>query len=208
MALASKVVVYGASGHGKVVAEVALAQGLEVWGFIDDGVAAGTLVLGLPVHGDFGWLVRERPPVVIALGVGLNSTRLKLAGRLTEAGFTLGTYVHPRAWVSPSARLGAGTVVMANAVVNAEAAIGAGVILNTGSIVEHDCTVGNFAHISPRATLGGGVSVGEGSQVGLGASVRPLARIGRNCVIGAGSVVLAGTPDDATVAGVPARLMR
>lgn len=208
MAPSSKVVVYGASGHGKVVAEVVRAAGHEVSGFIDDGLPPGTLVLGLPVHGALEWLVRERPAVVIALGVGVNATRRTLAGRVTEAGFALGTFVHPRAWISPSATLGAGTVAMANAVVNADTTIGEGVILNTGAIVEHDCHIGDFAHISPNAALGGGVSVGEGSQVGLGASVRPLARIGRGCVIGAGSVVLAGTPDDVIVAGVPARLMR
>lgn len=204
----SKVLVYGASGHGKVVAEVLRALGLNVWGFIDDGIAPGTPVLGIAVEGDFAWLERERPDAIVALGVGANATRMWLAGRIIEAGFTLGTYVHPRAWVSPSAKLGAGTVVMANAVVNADASIGEGVILNTGAIVEHDCIVGKFAHISPNAALGGGVSVGEGSQVGIGASIRPLARIGRNCVIGAGSVILDETPDNAVVAGVPARLIR
>jgi sugar O-acyltransferase (sialic acid O-acetyltransferase NeuD family) len=208
MALASKVLVYGASGHGKVVAEVARALGHEVVGFIDDGVAPGTRVLGVAVDGDFAWLVRARPDAVIALGVGANATRLVLAGRVVGAGFTLGTFVHPRAWVSPSATPGAGTVVMANAVVNADTIVGEGVILNTGAIVEHDCTLGRFAHVSPNAALGGGVTVGECSQVGLGASVRPLARIGRDCVVGAGSVVLDEVPDGAVVAGVPTRLLR
>lgn len=202
------VLVYGASGHGKVVAEAARALGHVVLGFIDDGVPVGTLVLGLPVMGDFGRLLEAKPDATIALGVGANATRRLLAERIARSGFTLGTYVHPRAWVSPSATLGPGTVVMANAVVNAEATLGEGVILNTGAVVEHDCVIGSFAHISPNAALGGGVHVGECAHVGLGASVRPLARIGRNCVVGAGSVVLGEAKDDTVVAGVPARLLR
>jgi sugar O-acyltransferase (sialic acid O-acetyltransferase NeuD family) len=203
-----KVVVYGASGHGKVVAEVVRSTGGEVIGFVDDGVAVGTQVLDLKVLGAFDWLASHASSVVVALGVGANATRRKVSKRLEESGLRVGIFVHARACVSPSARLGVGTVVMAGAVVNAEALVGAGVIVNTGAIIEHECTLGDFAHVSPNAALGGGVIVGENSHIGLGASVRPFAKIGRDCVVGVGSVVLKGVADGATVAGVPARPLR
>lgn len=78
-------------------------------------------------------------------------------------------------------------------------------IVNHGAVVDHDCVVGEFAHVAPNATLGGGVSVGRLSMVGAGATVLPGTRIGRGCIIGAGAVVRRDVPDGATVVGVPAK---
>jgi sugar O-acyltransferase (sialic acid O-acetyltransferase NeuD family) len=207
MAPVPGILVYGASGHGKVVAEVVRSMGLELDGFLDDGVAAGSPVLGAAVLGGFSWL---QPGVarVIAPAIGGNLARERVCARLREAGHTLGVFVHERAWVSPSATLGPGTVVMAGAIVNAEARVGQGVIINTGAIVEHECVLGDYVHLSPGAALGGGVTVGTRSHVGLGASVKQLARIGSDCVIGAGAVVLRFVEDGRVVAGVPARPLR
>ncbi len=183
-----RIVVYGASGHGKVVTEVVRSAGGEVLGFVDDGKPVGTVVLGLPVLGGLEWLLRQTG-VTVAPAIGANARRLELCDRVAAAGLTLGTFVHERAWVSPTASLGAGTIVMAGAVVNAEARVGRGVILNTGCVVEHECVVGDGAHLSPNATLGGQARVGARSHVGLGAGVLPLIEVEADCVVGAGAVV-------------------
>lgn len=187
-----------------MVAEVVQSRGLVVDGFVDDGVAPGTLVLGLPVLGDAAWLAAQ-PPRLIALGLGSNATRERVSARLVEQGHTLGTFVHAAAWVSPTATLAEGTVAMARVVVNAEAHVGRGVILNTGCIVEHECVIGDFAHLSPGATLGGGAKVGARSHVGIGATVLHLAQVGAGCIVGGGAVVLKRVDDGLTVVGVPAR---
>ncbi len=203
------VVVYGAGGHGKVVADILLcdAQRWRVLGFIDDGRAAGETVLGLPVLGCATWLHSDHAAQV-ALGIGDNAARERAAEAVREAGRALIVAIHPTAVIARSARLGGGTVVMANAAVNADARVGAGAILNTGCVVEHDCVVGDFAHVSPKAGLGGGASVGRLSHVGLGAVILPRAAVGERCVVGAGSVVLRVVADDTVVAGVPARTLR
>jgi sugar O-acyltransferase (sialic acid O-acetyltransferase NeuD family) len=201
------VLVFGAGGHGRVVAEVVQAMGLAVEGFVDDGVPAGERVLGLPVLGTSAWLSQQSPRTV-ALGLGDNHQRQALAAALASAGHTAGTFVHPRAWVSPTAQLGAGTVVMANAVVNAEARVGRGVILNSACVVEHECVVGDFAHISPRAALGGRAKVGARTHVGIGATVLNLATVGDDCIIGGGAVVLKAVESGVTAVGVPARRLR
>jgi sugar O-acyltransferase (sialic acid O-acetyltransferase NeuD family) len=201
---AAPVLVFGAGGHGKVVAEIVRAAGLTVDGFVDDGIEAGTQVLGAPVVGNRAWLVRQ-PPRLVALGLGNNRRREEVALELEASGHTLGCFVHPTAWLSPTAQLGAGTVVMARVVVNAEARVGRGVILNTACVVEHECDVAAFAHISPSATLGGGAVVGRRTHVGIGATVLHLARIGDDCVIGGGAVVLKTVASGLTVVGVPAR---
>jgi sugar O-acyltransferase (sialic acid O-acetyltransferase NeuD family) len=196
-------VVIGAGGHGKVVADALMAAGERVAGFIDDAKPAGTNVLGLPVLGGTDWLHEHRPRV--ALGIGNNQARATAAEACDRAGCALVTVVHPRAVVAPSAVVEAGTVVMALAVVNADARIGRGVILNTSCIVEHDCVVGDFAHVSPGSAMGGGCRVGALAQLGIGATMRPYTAIGERSLVGAGAVVVAEIPADTVVKGVPAR---
>lgn len=205
MASRRTVYVYGAKGHGKVIAEMLQANGDEVSGFLDDGVAAGTPVLSSLVVGGFDALKSVTPGAWVALGIGANRVRERIAQRLTEAGFRLATIVHPSAVVSPSASLGDGTVVMALAVVNAEARVGRGVILNTRSVTEHECVVDDFAHLSPGATLGGQARVGKRTHVGLNASVIHLGSVGDDVTVGAGACVVRPIDSNLAVVGVPAR---
>ena len=205
------VIVFGAGGHGKVVADVLAAAGLEVLGFVDDDEARqGRRVLGKPVLGDSVWLREHaaRAPVAIALGIGSNHARALIAGRARAWGATLVTAIHPAATVSPSARIGAGTVIMAGACVNPDAAIGEGVIVNTGAIVEHDCILGDWSHLSPRVALGGAARVGAGAHLGLGAIVLPGVCVGDRSIVGAGAVVVRDLLADVVAWGVPARVGR
>lgn len=203
----TQVAVFGAGGHGRVVAEIARALGIAVELFIDDAAKPGQVVSGLAVVTLEEFLGRmDRPDV--ALGVGGNSSRQVVMQRLLEAKVRLSTVTHPSAVVSPTASLGEGSVVMANAVINADARCGRGVIVNSGAVVEHDCELGDFAHVSPNAALAGGVRVGAFAHVGIGASVLPLVRIGERAVVGGGACVVRDVPDGMTVVGVPARVLR
>lgn len=204
------VVIYGCGGHGKVVADILLERGdVELLGFLDDRAARGDRVLDLPILGGEAWLASERArSVSIALGVGDNEARQRVAERCVQAGFILWTAVHPSAVVSRSATLGTGAVVMANAVVNPDAHVGIGAILNTGTIVEHDCHVGDYAHLSPNATMGGASRVGPLAHLGLGAIVLPGISVGASTVVGAGAVVIADLDDGVVAVGVPARAIR
>jgi len=202
----SALVVYGAGGHGKVVCDILLAGGHEVAGFVDDGAAVGTRVLGLPVLGPMAWL--EANPSRVALGVGDNTARARVAESALAAGSTLVTAIHPRAVVAKSARLGPGAVVMALAVVNADATVERGGIVNTAAVVEHDCVVGPFAHVSPNASLGGGCRVEGFAQLGIGATMLPGTTVGERTIVGGGAVVVAPIPADVVAVGIPARVLR
>ena len=202
----NELVVYGAGGHGKVVAEILTAAGHEVHGFIDDDVQLqGYLVLGLPVFRSVDWLVSHEGASV-ALGIGDNHARERAADLAREHCCKLLIAIHPAAVVARSAKIGEGAAVMPTAVLNPDCEIGDGAIVNSGAIVEHDVRVGRYAHLSPNGALGGGAQIGDYSHIGIGATVLPLKRIGRNCVIGAGAVVIDDIADHQIAYGVPAKI--
>ena len=199
-------VVYGAGGHGKVVAEILAAMGHTVRGFIDDDVElCGKTILGLRVFEAGEWL-KANSGSQIALGIGDNYAREKAACSVREYGCALLPALHPAATVSKSAMLRDGVVVMAGAVLNAECRIEPGAIINTGAIVEHDVRISCYAHISPNATLGGGSQIGTHSHIGMSASVLPLKIVGADCIVGAGAVVIDDIPDGQIAYGIPARV--
>jgi UDP-N-acetylbacillosamine N-acetyltransferase len=189
--------VYGAGGHGRVVADIAFANGADEVVFIDDGAN---------IHSDFAEF-RERYPkdVPVALGIGDNQLRRHVMQKIEKAGYIPAIMIHPDATVSPDAVLEAGSVVMPGAVINSGARIAKGAIVNTGAIVEHDCMIGEFVHLSPRVVLGGGVKVGEMTHMGVGCCVIHGISIGSAAIVGAGAVVTENLDDGITAVGVPAR---
>jgi sugar O-acyltransferase (sialic acid O-acetyltransferase NeuD family) len=193
-------ILYGASGHGKVIIDILERMGITDIAVWDD--ADKEPIWQYPV-------TRPGAPADdrVVIGIGINATRRKVALRLGD-GVHYATPVHPAAWVSPRAVVGEGTVVMAGAIVNPDARIGRHCIINTSASVDHDCIVGDYAHLSPNATLCGDVQVGEGSWVGAGATVIQGIHIGKWCMVGAGAVVIADVPDHATVVGNPARIIK
>jgi len=209
--MSKRVLVYGAGGHGKVVANVAQRAGLVVTAFVDDGPGRdGTEFFDAPVVswarvlGEFG----RFGGIPVALAIGDNAIRERIHARISDKGFRTVTLLHDRAVVARSARIGEGTVVMACAVVNPDASIGPGAILNTSCVVEHDCEVGAYAHLSPSAALGGTVMVGRRVHLGIGAVVLPGLNISDDTRVGAGAVVTRDITERVTVVGVPARVLQ
>jgi sugar O-acyltransferase (sialic acid O-acetyltransferase NeuD family) len=209
MAGGNKVVVWGASGHARVVADIVRLCGeYEIVGFLDDVDQArhGTDFCGAPVLGGREQLdgLREEGVDHVICGVGDNRARVALAKIARAKGFRFVTAVHPRATIASDVHVGAGSVVAAGAVINPAASIGEHVIINTCASVDHDCTAGDGTHIGPGARLGGGVTVERGAWLGIGAVVKDHVVIGAHAVIGAGSVVIADIPALAVAYGVPA----
>jgi sugar O-acyltransferase (sialic acid O-acetyltransferase NeuD family) len=200
--------VFGAGGHGKVVAEAArwsVAHRLRA--FLDDDVKRwGQEWDGLPVLGGRQLFASLEDDAEVALGVGGNALRADLFACALEWGRTLATLVHPTAVVARGVALGPGTYVGPRAVLHTDAQVGQGCIVNSGAIVEHDCRIGNWVHVSPGATLGGAARIGDGAHVALGAIVLPGLTLGPWTTLGAGAVMVHSLPDHATALGVPARV--
>jgi sugar O-acyltransferase (sialic acid O-acetyltransferase NeuD family) len=205
----SGLLVVGAGGHAKVVADILLSQGLNVAGFLDDDPNTwGGTPLGLPVLGSVDSYASYSPEGLV-MGVGSNIARKQVVERLgAEAHGLWRNAVHPKATLASSVRLGVGVVVAAGVIVNPDSVLGDHVIINTGAIVDHDCTIGSYTHIAPGVKLAGGACVGEGALIGIGASVIPLRTIGEWATVGAGAVVVDDIPDGVIAKGVPARWER
>jgi len=188
-----RLLILGAGGHAKCVAELAQTLGIQVLGFLDDQQANwGKPFFGLPVLGGIDVeTVCRIDPTGMVIAIGNNRVRQTIVEKFTPLGekITWMTLHHPSAIISPSARIGIGSVVMAGAIINAEAQIGAHVIIGSGAIVEHECVVADYAHIASGARLGGGVQIGTRTIVDTGGIVKRLVRIADDVVVQTGAVV-------------------
>lgn len=208
-----KLIIWGASGHARVVADIVRVSGShDIAGFVDDvhPERAGAEFEGANIIGGQQALQEQLAAGVtdVIIAFGDCDRRLAAAIIARSLGFTLASAIHPSAVIASSARIGAGTVVAANVVVNPGAAIGENVILNTGCSVDHDCILGDGAHISPGARLGGTVRIGAAAWIGIGAVIADRRLVGARTVIGAGAVVIRDIPPEVVAYGVPARVMR
>lgn len=201
-----RLAILGASGHGKVVADIAVAIGWEFVVFFDDAWPSISSNGHWLVEGDTQCLIGRKDQfdgVIVA--IGNCRTRLKLQTQLETFGCRIVTLVHPSACVSQFASVGVGSVVMPGVVINAFAVVGRACIINSGATVDHDDVLADGVHIAPGANISGGVSVGECSWIGVGAAVKQGVSIGSDVTVGVGSVVVMDIADGVTVVGNPAK---
>jgi UDP-perosamine 4-acetyltransferase len=191
-----------------------LMGGYDLVGLLDaDPALWGSEVLGVPVLGGDVLLteIYQQGVRTAFIGVGTvkrSEPRRRLYEQARYAGFKTAGAIHPRAIISPTAKIGDGPTIMAGAVINPDASVGDNVIINTGAIIEHDCMIGNHVHVATGARLAGSIKIGDGAHVGIGATIREGIRIGRGSIVGAGAVVVHDVPDFVLVVGVPAKIKR
>ncbi|MDO9403331.1 MAG: acetyltransferase [Polaromonas sp.] len=209
MSTQKALLIFGAGGHGRVVADAALLQ--RAWAQIsasdrDADRCRGDLLPGVALHPMGVLHDTTGPGVDVHVAIGGNLARQEEALAMGPARQV--SVVHPAALVSPFSNVAPGCFIAAGAVLGPGAQLEAGAILNHGAVVDHDCRIGAYTHIAPNATLGGGVTVGQRVLVGAGAVVLPLVVIGDDITVGAGSVVRTDLTEAGTYAGIPARRIR
>lgn len=195
----------GASGHGKVVADIAQSCDWREIVFFDDAWPDISQNSHWPVVGNSEHLLNQLDKFDgVFVAIGRNKIRAQKLERLQSHFAPIISLVHPSAVISQYSRIGPGSVVMPGVVVNVDAKVGAGVILNTGCSIDHDCVLADCVHVSPGARLAGGVRVGRLSWIGIGAVVLQMIAVGEHVIVGAGAAVVKDISDGLTVVGVPA----
>jgi sugar O-acyltransferase (sialic acid O-acetyltransferase NeuD family) len=200
-----KLLIIGASGHGKVVA--ALAKEMNQWksiAFLDDKKEL-TTSMGIDVIGTSADIEKYIADYDVFVGIGNNAIREKIQSQLELLHATIPVLIHPKAIISEHVQIEPGTVIMAGAIVNCCTSIGKGCIINTGATIDHDNVIADYVHISPGAHLAGTVTVGQGTWLGIGSLVSNNVSITGGCVIGAGAVVVKDIKESGTYVGVPVK---
>lgn len=198
-----KLVIIGAVGYGKVVADIAELSGYTEIVFLDDNRSIKNC-MGYPVVGTLD-VVDDHLKSDFFVAIGNPITREKVHHMLLDKKTHLATLVHPNAVIAKNVSVGKGTVVMAGAVINSDSKIGQGCIVDTGSSIDHDNLIGNYVHVSVGSHLAGTVHIGNSTWIGAGATVSDNISICEDCMIGAGAVVIKNIEIAGTYAGVPVK---
>ena len=196
------VIILGAGGHAKTVADVLLQLNWNIIGFVSPENNGASDYRGIHVIGDDEVLSSYSPDnVVLVNGIGTlpnKHLRWNLAAKMRHAGYKFNKVVHPSAIISSDVELDEGVHVMAGAVIQPGTKIGRDSIINTGACIDHDCTIGLECHIAPGVTISGGCCVGEKTHIGTGTVIIQNISIGNECVIAAGSVIYKNIESNST----------
>lgn len=204
----NKLLIIGSSGHGKVVADIAIRMNRwDYIAFLDDNEELKE-VMGIKVIDKAidAFLYKNEADIFVA--IGNNEIREKIQRKLESEGVSIPILIHPSAVIGNQVVIDKGTVVMAGVLINCCSIIGKGCIINTGSTIDHDNVIADYVHLSPGIHLAGNVSVGQGSWLGIGSVVSNNISIIDQCKIGAGTVVIADITEEGTYVGVPARKVK
>ncbi len=199
-----ELIIIGAGGHGRVIADIAQKLGVyKKISFLNDGNDEESM--GLPIIGKTEEVEKYVKTADIFVAIGDSEVRGSFIEKLLSMGANLPTLIHPSAIIGACVEIGEGTAIMAGAVINPCAKLGKGVILNTCSSVDHDCIIGDYCHIAVGVHIAGTVTLGDRVWVGAGATIKNNVEICANCTIGAGAVVVETIQCSGTYIGVPAK---
>lgn len=203
-----KLIIIGASGHGKVVADIAVKiQKYDTILFLDDDENIKDC-LEFPVVGKTADAEKYLGEADFFVAIGHTDMRRRIVDELERLQANITTLIHPMATVGRNVEIGVGTVIMAGAVINSDTIIGKQCIINTCASVDHDCRISDYVHIAVGAHVCGTIHIGKSTWIGAGATVINNTNICSDCLIGAGAVVEKNIEDTGTYIGIPARKVK
>ena len=212
--MSTPLVIIGCGGFGREVHDVvdAINELKPTWnllGYLDDRPEQVNVSLvesrRSKVLGGTDWMMTAGQEVQFVIGIGTGKIRRIIDERLSSAGFTAATLVHPAATLGHDVRTGQGSVICAGVRATTNISLGRHVHLNINATVGHDCTLEDYVTINPLVAISGGVHMGRESMMGTHSAVLQNLSIGARSTVGAGSCVVKDVPDGVIVKGVPAR---
>ena len=203
-------IVFGASGHARVILDMAGRSGrFHILGLLDSYKPAGALILDHPVLGNESMLpalAATHPGLQVHIAIGDNDARARVCRHLTGLcpEIILATIIDPAAVVSRHADIGPGTCIMPGAVVNAGASTGMACIINSRAILEHDARLGDHSSLGPGSIAAGGASIGDATAILAGGVVKHGVRVGAHSVALTGAVITTDCEPGGVMEGNPA----
>lgn len=210
----AKIIIIGAGQGGRLLLNMfrQFYPEDEMAGLIDDKKEnLGKKIDGVEVIGaskDLEKIKKIADSFIVAIGCSNLKARAELFETAKKSGLKPVNAINPNCYIDKTAKLGKGLTIFPNTTINMDAKIGNNVTIYSGAVIEHECEIGDHVYISPGVHLAGNVSIGEMTFIGIGANVVQGIKIGKNSIIGAGAVVLEDVPENVTVAGVPAKIIR
>ncbi len=208
------VVIVGAGGHGRELAEIAVAcqqagDDISMLGYVDDNPSlVDTEIGGLPVLGPLSWFDTAPAGIQIVVGMGMPGVKKRVIARLSAHVQRIRGLVHPSAILTKSVELSQGTIVTAGCVLTCNIHLGPHAHINRCATIGHDCQISAFCHVAPGAVVSGNVRLGEGADLGASATVLQNVTVGAWSVVGAGAVVTRDLPGGVVAVGIPAKIIR
>lgn len=186
------IVLIGGGGHASVLAEILLTQGREILAVISpEGVSQRSVLKGLTIlKKDEDILKFDKDKVLLVNGIGMmpkSDFKRKVNEFFLSLGYQFETIISDSAFVSRFSKVETGAQILPMAIIQTGAVVGRHSIVNTGALVEHDCKIGAYNHIAPKATLCGQVEMEDDVYVGAGSTVTQGVSIGRGAIVGAGA---------------------
>lgn len=206
------IIIIGAGGLGREVAWLLedINKAKPEWdliGFLDDS-KEGQTVEAYMILGKINKIYTLNPSPYVVIAIADTQARFKLATDLMANNIKLATLIHPSLIKSDYVKIDEGSIICSGNIFTTNVSIGKHCIINPGCFIGHDTVLEDFVSLMPSANIAGDVKVGIGAYFGLSSSVINKISIGAWSVIGAGAVVINDIPDNVTVVGVPAKVIK
>lgn len=127
----------------------------------------------------------------------LNRLRARLAAQAKLRGYTLASYVSPRAFVGRNVQLGEHCFVFEDNTVQPFVRIGDDVVLWSGNHIGHHSVIEDHCFVSSHVVVSGYCRIGRHSFLGVNATLANNVTLGADNWVGPGTVVMKDTADGA-----------
>lgn len=209
------IAIYGAGGFGREVLTIIKAINSinpqwNMLGFFDDSRTCGECVNGFPILGGIDRLNEWNNDLSVVVAIGSPMVKQKIVRNITNPHIHFPTLIHPSVIIGDThlVDIGKGCIICAGNILTTNIVIGDFVILNLACTVGHDAVIHSFAAFMPSCNISGEVRIGEGVYCGTGVKIINQISIGSHTIVGAGAVVTSNQPDNCTVVGVPAKVIK